>query len=204
MSVLDVGCGTGRHSVELATRGYLVTGLDISESMLELARQKADQAGVDVDWVHGNAKDFSFDAPFDAAICLCEGAFGLLGSGDDPIEQPLAILRCVHRALKPGAHCLFTVLNGYAIARRHANEDVSEGRFDPLGLTEISDVYDPNVHAGCTMKERGFVPTELRLLFGVAGLDVREIWGGTAGNWGERPVDLDEIEIMVLAGKPFG
>ena len=37
---------------------------------------------------------------------------------------------------------------------------------------------------------------------GVAGLEVLNIWGGTAGNWGKRAIDLDEIEIMVLARKP--
>jgi hypothetical protein len=51
------------------------------------------------------------------------------------------------------------------------------------------------------MRERGFVPTELRLLFGLAGLETLGIWGGTAGTWGKRPIDLDEYEIMVLARK---
>ena len=51
------------------------------------------------------------------------------------------------------------------------------------------------------VRERGSTPTELRLLFGLAGLSVRNIWGGTAGNRRRGPSDLDEIEIMVVAGK---
>jgi hypothetical protein len=43
------------------------------------------------------------------------------------------------------------------------------------------------------------MPTEIVLLFAIAGLGVRNIWGGTAGNWGKRPIQLDEIEIMVVA-----
>jgi hypothetical protein len=43
------------------------------------------------------------------------------------------------------------------------------------------------------------MPTEIVLLFALVGLEVRDIWGGTAGNWGRRPIDLDEIEIMVVA-----
>ena len=51
------------------------------------------------------------------------------------------------------------------------------------------------------VRERAFVAPELVLLFGMAGLRVRDIWGGTAGNWGRRSIDLDEIEIMVVARK---
>jgi hypothetical protein len=48
---------------------------------------------------------------------------------------------------------------------------------------------------------RGFVPTELTLLMRAAGMSVRGVWGGTAGNRGRRPLDLGEIEIMIVARK---
>ena len=51
---------------------------------------------------------------YDAAICVCEGAFGLLAQRDDPIEQPLAILRNISRSLKPQAKAVLTVLNATA------------------------------------------------------------------------------------------
>jgi hypothetical protein len=45
------------------------------------------------------------------------------------------------------------------------------------------------------------VPTELRLLFALAGLTVRVMWGGTAGHWAHRPLEPDEYEIMIMAEK---
>jgi ubiquinone/menaquinone biosynthesis C-methylase UbiE len=200
-SILDVGCGTGRHCVELAKRGYAVTGLDLSSEMLAKAAERAKAAGVHVEWVCSDATRFSFPGMFDAAICLCEGAFGLLGSGDDAIDQPLTILRNVSRSLKPRAKVVFTVLNAAATLRKCQNKDGAEGRFDPLTMVESSAYAPQEGLPAVPLRERAFVPTELALLFRLAGMPVLNIWGGTAGNWGRRAIDLDEIEIMVVARK---
>ncbi len=200
-SILDVGCGTGRHAIALARRGFAVTGLDLSSGMLACAASAARSAGVEVEWIHADAPRFSLLRRYDAAICLCEGAFGLLGAGDDSIEQPLSILYNVSRSLKPQAKAMFTVLNAAAMLRRYQNKDVAEGRFDPMALVE-SGAYPPREGlAAVAVRERGFVPTELRLLFRLAGMSVLNMWGGTAGNWGRRTLDLDEIEIMIVAKK---
>jgi len=200
-SVLDVGCGTGRHAIELAKRGYAVTGLDLSSAMLSRAIDKAKAENVQVEWIQANATQFTLPKRFDAAICLCEGAFGLLGQADDPIDQPLAILGNISRSLKPQAKAVFTVLNGAAMFRRYQNQDVAEGRFDPLTIVESSAHPPREGLPAVAVRERAFVPTELTLLFRVAGMSVLNVWGGTAGNWGRRPLDLDEIEIMIVARK---
>src|SRR5512136_27456 len=196
-TILDVGCGTGRHSIELARRGFTVTGVDLSSGMLAEAKKSAKNARVSVTWMQANAATMQIDQQFDAVICLCEGAFGLLGREDDTLELPLAILNGVARALKPGARCLFTVLNGYRMARQHSQADVEQNAFDPLTLSEVSDVSIPGVTSA--MRERAFVPTELQLLFRTAGLNVLHIWGGTAGDWKRGKINLDEMEIMVVA-----
>ena len=200
-AVLDVGCGTGRHAVELAKRGYAVTGLDLSAEMLSRAAEKAKAEKVQVEWVRANATHFLFPGRYDAAVCLCEGAFGLLGHSDDPIDQPLAILCNVSRSLKPQAKAVFTVLNGAAMLRKFQNTDVAEGRFDPLTMVESSEHPPQEGLPAVAVRERAFVPTELLLLFRIAGMSVLNMWGGTAGNWGRRSLDPDKIEIMIVARK---
>ena len=200
-SVLDVGCGTGRHAIEPAKRGYAVTGLDLSSGMLSRAAAAAKAENVHVEWVHSNATRFTFPGKYDAAVCLCEGAFGLLGQSDDPIDQPLSILCNVSRSLKPQAKAVFTVLNAADMLRKYQNKDVAEGRFDPLTMVESGEYSPQEGLPSVAVRERAFVPTELVLLFRIAGMSVLDIWGGTAGNWGKRPLDLDEIEIMIVACK---
>ena len=185
-SILDVGCGTGRHSIELAKRGYAVTGLDLSAQMLEQARRGAKAAGVEVNWVHADAARFSLPDKYDAGIGLCEGSLGLLGQTDD---------------LKPEGQAILTVLNGAAMIRKYTNDDVAGGRFDPLRMVESSEYSPREGLPPIPVQERAFVPTELVLMCRLAGMAVTHIWGGTAGNWGRRSVDLDEIEIMIVARK---
>ena len=201
--ILDVGCGAGRHAVELAVRGYQVTGVDISSGMLAQAEQAARKAGVEVELIHADATQFTLDRSFDAAICLCEGAFSLLGGRDDAIQHDLDILRHIHAVLKPGARLILTALNACRMIRHATQDDMDVGRFDPLTMTEVCTMeYDtPDGKKTVQLRERGYVPTELTMLCRQAGFEVEHVWGGTAGNWGRRKIDLDEIEIMVVAKK---
>ncbi len=112
--------------MELARRGYKVTGIDLSAEMLKEAREKAKAAGVEVSFIRADATDFNLPAKYDAAICLCEGSFGLLGHRDDLINQPLAILSNISRSLKKKAKAHFNVLNATFMIRGFTNQDVAE------------------------------------------------------------------------------
>jgi len=185
----------------LARRGYTVTGLDLSSEMLARAADAAKSARVNVNWIRSDATQFSLPGKYDGAVCLCEGAFGLLGQWDDSIGQPLSILCNISRCLKPHAKAVLTVLNATALIRKSTNKDVAEGRFDPITMVESSEYPSREGLLSVTIRERAFVPTELVLLFRLAGMSVLNIWGGTAGNWGRRTLDLDEMEIMIVACK---
>ena len=201
-SILDVGCGTGRHAVELARKGFAVTGIDLSSGMVTQARDKARVAKVEIEWVQADASTFSLDKRFDAVICICVGSFGLLGGANDAIEHPLSILRNISRSLRPGSKALFTMLSAFKMIRERSPEDIEQGRFDPLTMTTSTDYSPGEGLPAIRLRERAFTPTEITLLFQLAGLSVLNIWGGTAGNWGKRAIELDEYEIMVVAQKP--
>jgi cyclopropane fatty-acyl-phospholipid synthase-like methyltransferase len=200
--ILDIGCGTGRHSIELAKHGYIVTGVDISSGMLAEAEVAARDEGVEIELVNVNATKYRSEPVFDAAICLCEGAFCLLGEGDDPHERDLTILRNIFAALKPGGKFVMTALNGCKPLREYTREDIDRGIFDPLTLVETHLMEKDDSEDIVIVRERSYTPPELVLLFRIAGFKVDNVWGGTAGNWGKRPLDLDEMEVMVVARKP--
>ena len=106
----------------------------------------------------------------------------------------------IHDVLKPGALFVLTALNGLRKIREYDQEDVVKGRFDPLTLTDWYTMTAGDVSV--EVRERGYVPSELVLALHLSGFETLHIWGGTAGNWGRRPLDLDEIQLMVVARRP--
>lgn len=196
-SLLDIGCGTGRHAVGLAKKGIRVTGVDISEKMLEKASKRASRAGVNVELICENAALFISEARFDAAISICEGAFSILGKGDCPYRRDMAILANIANALKPDGKFVLTVLNGFWAVREFSDSDVQSGKFDPVTMTQLSSLEDSNGRTHEAI-ERYYTPPELIRMLNRIGLKMEHIWGGTAGQWNCSPLSLDEMEIMVV------
>ena len=137
LKIIDVGCGTGRHSIELAKRGYQVTGIDLSDSQLAHAREKATQAGLKIDFQKHDARNLPFDGQFDAAIMLCEGGFPLMETD----EMNFEILKNVTRALKDKGKFIFTTLNGL-FPLYHSVKQFHKSAGEQAGVTYKSDTFD--------------------------------------------------------------
>ena len=134
--VLDLGCGEGRHALEMAKRGYRVTGVDITEPLLDIARANAAQQQVEVQFEQHDMRSLPWENSFDAAYCVW-GSFGVFdeqGNSD--------LLKAVYHVLKSGGrllienHSLETLLLNFEIGNRwHTIGELllhlEERRFDP-------------------------------------------------------------------------
>ncbi len=103
--VLDIGCGYGRHAMEIAARGHRTVGLDLSLPLLIRATDAARRVGVNVDFVHGDMRDMTFENEFEGAYCY----FTTFGYFDDDTNRRVAAGIC--RALKPGGRLVLDLIN---------------------------------------------------------------------------------------------
>jgi SAM-dependent methyltransferase len=105
--ILDLPCGQGRHAIELARRGYEVTGMDISPFLIEVARERAQAAGVQVHWLTGDMRQPIPDGKFDLILNLFT-SFGYFADDDDDQQ----VLAAAASMLAPGGRFVLEVING--------------------------------------------------------------------------------------------
>jgi SAM-dependent methyltransferase len=105
--ILDLPCGQGRHAIELARRGYQVTGMDISPYLIEIARERAGAAGVQVRWLTGDMRQPIAGATFDLILNLFT-SFGYFAEDDDDRQ----VLAAAASMLRPGGRFVLEVING--------------------------------------------------------------------------------------------
>jgi SAM-dependent methyltransferase len=120
-TLLDVGCGLGLHDIDLAQRGALVVGLDLSLPMLSRASDEAQERGLQINFLHGDMRDMTFEGAFDAVLCWGT-TFGYF---DD--ESNWKVLRRIHDALRPGGKLLLDVVNRDFLIRSQPNSVWFEG-----------------------------------------------------------------------------
>lgn len=134
--ILDLACGGGRHSLAMAQRGAVVTGIDLGPAAIVTARRRAQRAGLTAEFLQGDVRCLSYDAAFDAVTFI----FGCLT--EMPRAQAQDVLQRISRSLRPGGRLLFDVysprffmaLDG--LQEWWVGEDFIAGRFPQLVLTE--------------------------------------------------------------------
>jgi len=116
--ICDLCCGVGRHSLELARRGFQVTGVDRTERYLDQAKAKADAEGLDIEFVHQDARNFRRPDSFDAVINL----YTSFGYFEEPSEN-MTVLENIHTSLKSGGKLLMELMGKEVLARIFQERD---------------------------------------------------------------------------------
>jgi SAM-dependent methyltransferase len=197
-AVLDACCGPGRHSLELASRGYRVTGIDITEAYLEAARESA--AG-SARFLRADIRDFAAEEPFDLAINLYT-SFGYFA---DP-EEDLKALGRLRAALRPGGALVLETTGKETAARDFtAGESFERGGWEIRTEFSVVGAWEGLLNRlilsrGGETVDRSFVirlysGTELRAALLDAGFSAARILGGIDGS----PYDQAASSLVALA-----
>jgi SAM-dependent methyltransferase len=202
--VLDVGCGTGRHSLELARRGVAVHGIDISQRFIDLAQAATNASDEPNPVIRGSgsslatferadARSMVFDSEFDAVICLCQGAFGMMTAGG----EDASVVAGIARALRPGGRLALSAFNAYFAVKYHGDADFDADSGVSHEITEVrseaGERRTVDLWTGC------YTPRELRLLLHSHGLVVDSIASVEPGAYGSEPATTESPEFLVLA-----
>jgi SAM-dependent methyltransferase len=204
--VLDLCCGQGRHSLELARRGFQVVGVDLSEALLYAARKRAESEGLSVTFLHCDMREIDFADEFDAVINMFT-SFGYLESEAEDEK----VLGKVAQALKSGGKFLLDVVNRDRLVRDfqarewHAADEgwlvLEERTFDHLSgrmETRWVCVARDGVRYERLSSVRLYTASELRTMLERAGLKVTNLFGDYDGS----PYSWDSQRLIVVSCKP--
>lgn len=208
--ILDIGCGTGRHAIELTKRGYTVTGIDLSRSQIERAREKSKDNGLEIEFCVADALSLEYKSEFDLVIMMCEGAFPLMQTD----EMNYKILENASNALMSQGKLIFTTLNGlfplYHSVKEFINSgsekgETSENTFDLMTFRDHS-VYESVDDSGNKLSlkcnERYYVPSEIMWLVKSVGFNKVDIYGARLGAFSRTDaLTTEDYEMLVIAEK---
>ncbi|AEF85466.1 methyltransferase type 11 [Treponema primitia ZAS-2] len=200
--VLDLCCGFGRIALELARRGFSVTGVDITETYLNTGREDASYEKLDVEFVKGDVRDFKRSGFFDLALNL----YISFGYFENPADD-LLFARNACEALKPGGSFIIETL-GKEIAVR---DFVEAEWFERAGYTVLTEYAPADSWAGLKNRwilikggeriekvftQRLYAGSEIRRLLFDAGFSSVELYG----SWDEAPYD-HRAEVLIAVGR---
>jgi SAM-dependent methyltransferase len=208
--ILDLACGTGRHSLELLRQGFSVVGVEIGQELVEIARKDAEEQGLEAEFIQADLRELSFEGEFDVVLNLNDGAVGYFETD----EENHRTFEVISRVLKPGGKNLIQVPNVlYARAhlpqrswipsssmvelvehRWNKKERYMEGAMIPLRFGEVLENLDKRIE----FRQRLYEVDELREIYGSVGMSLERVFHGNG-----RPKEPTEaqFEIFVTARK---
>jgi len=201
MKILDLACGFGRHTNRLAALGHSVTGIDYMPGFLSLARQKASEMGVQVDYRQGDMRLISFHEVFDRVLLLFT-SFGYFEDSEN--EQ---VVKNMAHALKPGGRLMFDIANRDNFLKDLPPADVIE-KGDDLLINRFSfDVLTGRFHNRRILIRNGirkdkpfsirlYNATEICALLDRAGLTDYKLLGEDS-----QPLSANSRRMIVTARK---
>jgi SAM-dependent methyltransferase len=187
-AVMDLGCGRGRHAIPLSLRGYRVTGVDLSEKMLGLARERAQREGASVEWMREDMRKFVRRGAFDACLSLFT-SFGYFNE-----EENEKVIGNVSESLKKGGALLLDLRN--AQKGLAGEEDMETEVSVPSGRLRLRVRFDRDSRRARAEHEltrrdgicissafdvRIYSEEELRGMLGRAGMRVAAVHGSLDG-----------------------
>ena len=207
--LLDVPCGNGRLSFELASRGYRVTGIDISKEFIQEAMSRlnppADAGGTDliapVEFLLGNMRNIAGEAIYGGAYCF-GNSFGFLADAD--MES---FLGGVARALKPGARFVIetgmaaeSIIPKFEAEASHQIEDIlltiKEQYLAEESCIDTEYVFERNGQSESRLAKHWIYTTaEIRRMLERAGFEVLNLYGSLKF----EPFLLGSDELFVIA-----
>lgn len=173
--VLELGSGTGRKLIPIASDGHPCTGLELSASMLAEARRKAVKRDVEVEWVQGDMREFDLGRTFDLVLISANSLLHL-----HEVEDLMRCFRSVRRHLSPGARLIFDVFNPSVCMLAQA--DGVRRKRDALSFVDpnrgvvhvdVAETYDA---ATQVTRGRWYFSTAAEVDFLVAPLELRNIF----------------------------
>jgi len=133
-TILDVACGTGGHAIPLAKRGYKVTGIDYSEKMIEIAREKARKYNVNLDFHIMSMREFELNKKFDAIICMFSAIDYLTN-----YEELKEALNNIKLHMNKDSLFIFDFWNGFAVLNSYSPLRIKISEDNDRKMIRISD-----------------------------------------------------------------
>ncbi|MBN2018091.1 MAG: class I SAM-dependent methyltransferase [Candidatus Cloacimonetes bacterium] len=202
MSILDVACGFGRHSLKLAKLGHHVTGIDRMDGFIDAAKKRAEYEGLKINFIKKDMREVEFNEEFDRAFLLFN-AFGYFSD-----DENLEVLKNISKALVPGGLFCFDTFNRDAFLKDFLPYYVYEVRqdlmidrntFDPKTGRLFDDrvIIRDGIRKDVPFSMRLYDYNEIEKLIEQGGMKVDAIYG----DWQKSPFTMESKGMKIIAKK---